>query len=46
MEYSFWILLINDMNKANSNITVSEDNLSGEVVFGSARLYLEGGGDN
>ena len=46
MEYSFWILLINDMNKANSNITVSEDNLSSKVVFGSARLYLEGGGDN
>ena len=46
MEYSFWLLLINDMNKANSNITVLEDNLSSNVVFGSARLYSEGVGDN
>ena len=46
MEYSFWLLLINDMNKANSNITVLENNLSSKVVFGSAWLYFEGGGDN
>ena len=46
MEYSFWILLIIEMNKANSNITVLEDNLLSKVIFGSARLYLEGGGDN
>ena len=46
MEYSFWILLINDMNKLNSNITVLEDNMLSKVVFNSARLYFGGGDDN
>ena len=45
MEDSFGILPIIDMNIVQNQITVLENNWLSNVIFGSARLYLKGGGD-